>query len=500
MFNKTVGLGVLSLVAGKALRAPLWLLISAFLARAFGPEGLGAWSMILAAGMLMNQLLLHWTQSITQRYGRSEWLEFGSLNTTLGLRLPLLVTGAMLALLATFALPFDWLGYFFGIHEDKAFVLLAMFALLCMAETQSLQQVCGRFLYLAWAPIGADLMLLGAVAAVAVIPTLNSLAISERLLILLGAMTFSWLFWLWWELRCVKFKLCAQSFAWSRISSMIVFAAPLVPGYLVAYFAEWCDYFLIRHFYGEYEVGLFHPAYQYLLILIGMPTALVSVLLPLAVQRFDERGFEAISLLVARDAPRFALIWGALILLPIAVLPPLFLVLVGDAFSSSAVLLSIMLAVVPGSIAQHLFGIAYFLQGRLFTSTFIFFLVKLVVNAAISCSLLPLIGVKGAAVGVVISYLVLQWLYVIFVNPDRRLPSRFVGVLLWCQAIGLLLCLFDGIMLRLLIGCGVLVISLLCLRFTTVFDAREIAAVLPRWLRPLERPLQFWLARQTKQE
>ena len=281
---------------------------------------------------------------------------------------------------------------------------------------------------------------------------------------------------------------------------MIVFAAPLVPGYLVAYFAEWCDYFLIRHFYGEYEVGLFHPAYQYLLILIGMPTALVSVLLPLAVQRFDERGFEAISLLVARDAPRFALIWGALILLPIAVLPPLFLVLVGDAFSSSAVLLSIMLAVVPGSIAQHLFGIAYFLQGRLFTSTFIFFLVKLVVNAAISCSLLPLSGVKGAAVGVVISYLVLQWLYVIFVNPDRRLPSRFVGVLLWCQAIGLLLCLFDGIMLRLLIGCGVLVISLLCLRFTTVFDARDIAAVLPRWLRHLERPLQFWLARQTKQE
>lgn len=498
MFNKSAGLGVLSLVAGKAVRAPVWLLISALLARALGPEGLGAWSMILAAGMLMNQLLLHWTQSITQRFGRSEWVEFGSLNATLGLRLPLLVTGVVLGLIATFALPFDWLGYFFGIHDSKALVLVAMFGLWCMGEAQSIQQVRERFQYLAWAPIGSDLMLMGAIAAVAFIPSLTSLVIAERLMILLGAMTASWMLWLGWELRCVKPKVCAQTFAWSRLSSMIVFSAPLVPGYLVAYFAEWCDYFLIRHFYGDYAVGLFHPAYQYLLILIGMPTALVSVLLPQAVQRFDERGLEAVSLLIERDAPRFALIWGGLILLPLAVLPALFLVLVGDAFSSSAVLLGIMLAVVPGAIAQHLFGIAYFLQGRLFISTVTFFLVKLIVNAVITASLLPLIGVKGAAFGVVTSYIALQWLFVMFVGPSRRLPSRFVGVLLWCQAIGLLLSIFDGIVLRLSIGCGVLVLSLLFLRFTPVFDAREIAAVLPPQLKNFERLLLFWLARPTK--
>lgn len=498
MFNKTVGLAVLSLVAGKALRAPLWLLISALLARALGPKGLGTWSMILAAGMLMNQLLLHWTQSITQRFGRPEWLEFGSLNTILALRLPLLATGLMLGLIAHLALPFDWLGYFFGINNGHALVFLAMLAFWCMAETQSLQQVSERFLYLAWAPICADLMLIGAIAAVTFIPTLKSLNMSERLLLLLGAMTFVWMFWLGVELRCAKFRLCVQSFAWSRSLPMIVFSIPLVPGFLVAYFAEWCDYFLIRHFYGEYGVGLFHPAYQYLLILIGMPTALVSVLLPLQVQRFEQRGFEAVSQLVERDAPRFALIWGALILLPLAVLPALFLLLVGDAFSSSAVLLRIMLAVVPGAIAQHLFGIAYFLQGRLLISTFAFFLVKLVVNAVISASLLPVLGVKGAAFGVVISYMILQCLNVIFVSPGRCLPIRFVGVFLWCQAIGLLLCLFDGIMLRLSIGCGVLVLSLLCLRFTPIFDAREIAAVLPHWLKHFERSLLFWLARPTK--
>lgn len=495
MVNKTAGLGVLNLLAGKALRAPLWLLISALLARVLGPEGLGAWSMILAAGMLMNQLLLHWTQSITQRFGRVEWLESGSLNTILGVRLPLLVTGGTLGLIVLFALPFDWLGHFFGIDDGQALVLLAMLAFWCMAETQSLQQVRERFLYLAWAPIGADLILMGAIAAVALIPTLRMLALSDRLHLLLLAMAFGWLLWLVWELRCARFRLRVQPSAWSRLPSMMLFAVPLVPGFLVAYLAEWCDYFLIRHFHGEYEIGLYHPAYQYLLILIGLPTALVSVLLPRAVQRFEEKGLEAVVLLVERDAPRFALVWGAAMLLPLAVLPALFLLLVGDAFSSSAVLLGIMLAVVPGAIAQHLFGIAYFLQGRLLISTFVFFLVKLAVNALVSASLLPVLGVKGAAFGVVLSYMVLQWLYVIFAIPGHRPSGRFVGVLLWCQALGLLLCLFDGIMPRLLIGSGALALSLLCLRFTPIFDAREMAAVLPHWLKRYERPLLYWLAR-----
>lgn len=495
MVNKTASLGVLNLLAGKALRAPLWLLISALLARALGPEGLGAWSMILAAGMLMNQLLLHWTQSITQRFGSAELLEFGSLNMILAARLPLLVAGIAFGLIALFALPFDWLGNFFGIDHGQALVLLAMLAFWCMAETQSLQQVRQRFLYLAWAPIGADLILMAAIAAVALIPTLRVLGLSDRLQLLLGVMAFGWLLWLGWELRSARFRLRVRSSVWSRLPSMMMFAIPLVPGFLIAYLAEWCDYFLIRHIYGEYEVGLYHPAYQYLLILIGLPTALVSVLLPRTVQRFEERGLEVVSLLVERDAPRFALVWGALMLLPLAVLPALFLFLVGDAFSSSAVLLGIMLAVVPGAISQHLFGIAYFLQGRLLISTFGFFLVKLVVNALVSASLLPVLGVVGAAFGVVLSYMVLQWLYVIFVIPGRRPSGRFVGVLLWCQAIGLLLCLFDGIMSRLLVGCGVLALSLLCLRFTPIFDAREMASVLPRWLKRYERPLLYWLAR-----
>ncbi|QMV61372.1 oligosaccharide flippase family protein [Pseudomonas berkeleyensis] len=495
MVNKAASLGVLNLLAGKALRAPLWLLISALLARVLGPEGLGSWSMILAAGMLMNQLLLHWTQSITQRFGRVEWLDSGSLDSTFSIRLPLLVAGTMLALVALFILPFDWLQRFFGIRSGEVHVLLAMLAFWCMAETQALQQVRERFVHLAWAPISADLVLMGAIAAIALIPMFNEATLAERLQFLLLAMACGWGGWLAWELRGIGFRFPLRSFSWSRLSSQMLFAIPLVPGFLVGYLAEWCDYFLIRHFYGEYEIGLFHPAYQYLLIFIGLPTALVSVLLPRAVQHFEEKGAVAIDLLVKRDAPRFALVWGVLILIPLTVLPGLFLLLVGEAFTSSAALLSIMLAVVPGAIAQHLFGVVYFLQGRLLISTFAFFLVKLLVNAALSAFLLPLIGVTGAAYGVVFSYMILQWLFVIFAVPDHRLLARFAGVLLWCQIIGLLLCLFDGIVPRLLIGCAALALSFCCIRFTPIFDAREIAAVLPQRLKRHEQWLLYWLAR-----
>lgn len=495
MVNRKAGLGVLNLLVGKMLRAPLWLLISALLARVLGPEGLGSWSMILAAGMLMNQLLLHWTQSITQRFGRMEWLDSGSLNSILSARLPLLAAGALLAVILLFVNPFDWQQRFFGIDSGGTHVLPAMLVFWCMAETQSLQQVRERFAHLAWAPIAADLVLIGAIAVLALTPILRGATFSEQLQLLLGAMAGGWLLWLVWELRCAGFRPRLRSLDWSRLPSLMAFAIPLVPGFLVGYLAEWCDYFLIRHFHGEYEVGLFHPAYQYLLILIGLPTALVSVLLPRAVQHFEKQGAVAVDLLVTRDAPRFALAWGMLILIPLAVLPGIFLLLVGDEFIASASLLGIMLAVVPGAIAQHLFGIVYFLQGRLLISTFVFFLVKLLVNAAISASLLPLIGVSGSAFGVVSSYMILQWLFVIFAVPGHRPSARFMGVLLWCQASGLLLCLFDGMILRLLMGSLVLMLSLLFLRFTPIFDAREIAAVLPVWLKPHERLLLSWLAR-----
>lgn len=486
------GINVLHLLLGKALRAPLWLFISSSLARLLGPEGLGSWSMLLAAGMLLNQIFLHWTQSITQRFARAEWLEERKINAVMGMRWPLLAVGCLGCLIVLLVYPELLRQLFGGLNTGQ--VLLAFFAFWLMSEVQSIQQVRERFLELAWAPITADMVVLLVMFGVYLkFSPLDKLSENDQLTVLLVAIAVGWFCWLLVELRSVRFQWRAPQL--KRFPEVVLFAIPLIPGFLVAYFSEWCDYFLIRNFYSSHEVGLFHPPYQYLLVFVGLPTALVSVLLPKAVELFDRQGNVALHQFVEHHAPRYIFCWGAATLIPLAVLPWFFQLLVGNEFGFSVALLNILLAAVPGAVVQHLYGIAYFLRGRLLLSTFLFFLVKLLANALVSTSLLPLVGVKGSAFGAMLSYLILQWLFVMFAVPGKLPPTRGVTVLAWCQLAGLILCVFDSVVLRLFVSIVVLLISFLCLRFTSLFDAREISLVLPACLRRFENFLLRWLAR-----
>lgn len=491
MWANSHSVGLLNLVAGKAIRVPLWFCVSAAVARLLGPDGLGKWSMILAAGMLLNQFFLHWTQAITQRFARQELVMIGRIEPMLMLRVPLLMGGLLFALVLLYLIPASWVDVFFGIEKGPE-IVLALLAFWFMAETQSIQQVRERFGPLAWSPIAVDLLLLLVILGISWgIPATSRLTIWGMLAALLLTMLVGWLVLLINELRATRWNGVQTDF--TRLPTTVLFAVPLVPGFLVAYFAEWCDYFLIRHFFHDYEVGLFHSAYQYLLILVGVPTALVSVLLPSLVTLYDKHGGELLIRFVDCQAPRFALAWGVLILVPLALLPWIFELLFGAAFELSARILTVLLAAVPGAVVQHVYGIAYFLRGRLVFSTLLFFLVKLVVNFTFSWTLLPLVGLEASAYSVVISYFVLQWLFLSLAVAGRRASKNGVIVLIWCQVCGLALCGVEALFARLVLAIVLLGISLRCLRYANLFDAGEVSRALPVRFKRYESLLLRWL-------
>ena len=482
-------LHVSQLIFVKTIRVPLWLLVSAMLTHIFDPAGLGAWSMILSAAAFLNQLFLHWTQSITLRFGRSEWSATKRLDKAWAMRWPSLVLGLGVIVCALALPPLDWPQRFYGLDQGQRwYVLPVVITLWVMYEAQSTQQVSHRFFALAWAPIVADLGLSLCIGLLIYMAPLGSKpGFDAAVRSIIGASLTIWCFWLTRELFLTRV-------AWhlpdlNRWRQAARFAIPLVPGFLVGYLSEWCDYFLIQRFYGSQAVGLFHPAFQYMLILIGLPTAVVSVLLPRLSVEFDKNGVHAIERLISSTAPQFFILWGVFSLGAIAVLPGLLLLLLGKQYEQSSGLLQILLIAVPGAISQHLCYLACFVQKQLWTATVGFFGLKLLVNVGISLVLLPRLGVVGSALGAGLSYILLQWVFLL--DQRRRLEAPMgsaVVALLLIQGGGVVLALTQGIWLRLalcIVCCAVLVGWA---RRNRVFTAEAVAAVIPDRLAAVKGP------------
>ncbi|WP_447722256.1 lipopolysaccharide biosynthesis protein [Aquipseudomonas campi] len=450
----------LALLLGKLLRAPLWLLISALLARLLGPEGIGAWSMVLAAAMLLNQLFIHWTQVITQRYGRSEWSRSSSLDQIYSHRLPLLLLGGGCATALLVLDPLQWLNRFFGVDGDgKIAVLAALASVWLLAETQTLQQTQERYLRMAWTPVGVDgiyIAVLGSLLYVVHSSGENSSFSSVSLPLLFLMLACLWGVCWGRELMALRLHVRLRLIRREDLRLMTLFALPLVPAAVVAYLAEWIDYFLLRHFIGEQAVGLFHPAFQYVLVMLGLPTALVAVILPKLVDSVDRADAQLTEHLINVRLLQYIYAWGALTLPMAACLPPVLAWLLGSQFDQSSTLIKIMLLALPGAVVQHICMTLCLVQGRLAFSTIFLFSVKLLVNALLSAVLITWMGIEGAAIGMVVGYIVLQWM--LLLDQLRyfhiRLFSALPGSLLACQLAALMLVAVDSTTLCLALSVG----------------------------------------------
>ena len=478
---------MLGLVVAKLVRAPLWLILSAVLARVLEPSGLGTWSMILAVATLLNQILLHWTQSITQRFGRAELLEHGQLTQTWASRWPFLAVGGCVAIILLLSQPFSWLTRFYGLHfQHIYFILLMLLALWLMAEAQNLQQVSTRFSRLAWSPVVSDAALLLVLVVLYGLQQthVGSFAFSTTISYLLACMLLSWLLWMVLELRHTKIRWLKPDPI--QLKQALLFSVPLIPGFIVGYGAEWCDYFLIRYYYSEHEVGLFHPAYQYMLLLVGLPSAVAAVLLPKILGHVDKDGGQGIRQLVQNTAPQLIFLWLFASFGIVAIIPAIFALLLGAKFLISQDVLTILLIAVPGAISAHLYSIACFAQGRLIVSTVGVYGVKVVINVLVSFLLLPAWGVTGSAMGSAVGYIVLQWLFL----WDQH---RQLNVKVNASVIGLLLAHIYGVSMacvpdlapRILLSLIFAILTILIVRRLGIFAQEQIVMLIPQRLSPV---------------
>src|SRR5687768_2933766 len=91
--------------AGRAVATLSTVVVAALIGRLFGPDVLGRWTLIVAAGVLLHTGLVNWTHASTVRFGREEWARAASLRHTIAARMPLLATSFVLAAMLVIANP-----------------------------------------------------------------------------------------------------------------------------------------------------------------------------------------------------------------------------------------------------------------------------------------------------------------------------------------------------------------------------------------------------------
>jgi O-antigen/teichoic acid export membrane protein len=415
--NKYLGYFI-SLLSSKLIRAIFNLLFIALLARILGPDGLGEWAMVLAAGTLLHSLLLNWMHAPTVRFGRQEWQKDNSIRITWSARLPYLLIAFGLCGYLVIADPKGWLESYF--HLTGAMKLAVVFALSWLwlsIETQNFLQLRQMIVKLAFLPVLIDLV---PVLILSII-LIKGVILPPHLLItgLLGVAVILWGLALSLEIKQLNVR-----WVWPGIEVVrktFGYAWPLIPGFLLGYLSDWGDQLLLRYFFTNHEVGLFQAAYQWMILFFGVTVPLGMVIFPKLIDN-DSLSLDATKNFLL-GAQTTVITLGLFLLVPIVSFAPFFFrIFMGAKFTEANLVFVVLCCAIPGSIISVFYGVFFSLQGRLWRSTVVYGGLMSALNMLISLILLPRIGMIGSAVATGISYLVVQFLYLTDQHRYYRLP------------------------------------------------------------------------------
>lgn len=395
----------LSLLLSQGLRLPLGIVNVALLARLLGPEGIGMWAMVGAVTGILHATLLSWTQSAGLRFGREEWVRAGRLTQTWNSRWPWLLLGALVAVTWLVVQPHTPAGNLLGLPIGWWPILLGAFVNLWLAaETQTLLQIMGRYYALASVPLVAT----GLTAAYLVALWTRGVSTAPGL-VLGGLVSIGFITWFvtWWN----AFRSAACTTHWpgkGPLVRLIKYGWPVAPGFLLGWASDWGDHLLVQWYFSSQEVGLFQSAYQTMLVGIGLSVPLATLLLPRLVEASVDEP-RAAHRYVTRVFPTMLALWGVLIILVLTALPLAFVVIMGQRFADAVPALSILCVALPGALVAQMYSTLFSLEGRL-ERTLVFQAAMTSLDLCATVLLLPVLGLRGAAIGTSLSYLAGQYL------------------------------------------------------------------------------------------
>ncbi|WP_416897837.1 MAG: lipopolysaccharide biosynthesis protein [Minwuia sp.] len=413
-------LNTVTLAAARGLKIPVTIVSTALLARLLGPEGVGVWAMVMAAGALLHSAFMNWTHAIAVRFGCEEWERRRSTRATTAIRVPLLAGGAALSAAVLLFVPAAWVERLFSLSGDDLWIVLAYtISVWMVAESRSVMQITSRFRQLAFIPIAVELagaILLGAVLLFGENPDRYLLLAALAAAMAVTALVPTVVEW---------FRTLNRSDRPEPLTLRdgVIYAWPLIPSFILGYISYWFDHLLLQAFFSSREVGIFQVGYQLMILLASLSAPIATVVLPRLITR-QMADPAAVDRFVRDVIPTVIVLWFPLVSAAVAIAPAFVVPLYGAEFAEAEPVLAVLCAAVPGTILTSLYGTLFSLQGR-FGWVTVYLGVMAAVNVGLSFALIPSMGIMGAAIGTSAAYLVSQAVYV--ADQHRHTGTRPAG-------------------------------------------------------------------------
>ena len=468
--------------AGRAVATLSTVAVAALIGRLFGPDVLGRWTLIAAAGVLLHTALVNWTHASTVRFGREEWARAASLRHTVAARLPLLTASLVVAAVLVVVNPMDWLARWFAVDSsDRWMVALFAAGVWLTAEAQAVLQATDRLprQSLIACAIGASsvtavfaLHALGYGSLAALIVVTSLLPITGWAVVWLGTL---------WAARGAA----ATAEPVQRPVTHLKYGWPLLPGFALGYVASHGTHVLLGRLASVTDVGVYGMSYQFFTAVLSANSVLPTFLLPWLIHRHvGDRG--AMRTYVNAAVPTLYALWMLATVWMVAFLPMGLRLLAGDQFRDAEPVLRILLIAVPSSVSTSLYTILFEVQGRL--GRVVAFMLPTTVASLVCCVLLiPTLGPIGAAVATTVGTIAGQALYIwdqhrhLLVGASRVWALWAAGLALGiAQAI-----VGDGTAPRLLWAAAGTVLLAAMVRRVACVDATLVRQLLGNRLHPL---------------
>ena len=268
------------------------------------------------------------------------------------------------------------------------------------------------------------------------------------------------------------------------VKNMVLYAWPLIPGFILGFLSNWSDHLLIQFFMDDAIVlGLFHVAYSIFLPILFFASPLYTALFPKIIgQRIKDPDIE--HRLLETVMPTIMVLWAACIIPAVVVLPYIFSWTVGSTYDEVIQPFVILSIAIPGSLMATVCATLFDVQKRMIHPMIIYPGIMVSINIVVSIILIPDFGLSGAAIGTALSYIVFQALLFRdqykYLNLSASIVFEIFGILLLFSVLQSMVS--DNFLVRLLLGLVALTAVIYLSKYRKMVEPKVLNRLFPESL------------------
>jgi O-antigen/teichoic acid export membrane protein len=410
----TIASGAASAFGAQVAIYALGLVTSVLIARALGPEGRGQYYLPLTAAMLVTVIFSLTLESANTFLYAERRFSLRELASNATLLAPLLGIPAAAVLVALYLMTADSL--FAGVSLADVLIVAAVVPVqIHLLWTMNLFQLSRRVSRSQMALLAGAI---GQTVPTAALYVAGILDVRLVLVLYAASLLVTWTMLMWWARDFAPMR---PSFDRRRVRATVGLGLKLHIGLIASYLLLRADVFLVSHYLGVREVGVYSLAVLFAELVVLLTNPLVIAALPFQAEAsIHEAG--RLSFKAARFNLIFALALGAGFAATLWLVIPL---VYGSEFDGAYPALVALLPGIAAMAVSRSLGTWLTRQERPWVLTGLGVAV-FVLNLALNVVLLPVIGLVGASIASTIAYAALAAAFVSWGLRITGLPLRDV--------------------------------------------------------------------------